>query len=168
MKRNTGDNCQAIFNQVLRGALVVCICLLSSSAYADEWCFVASSKNYYYYVDSDSINCCNNTITFWIAQQDIESGDPRYKKQFTINCEDETVALRKVVRYGFSGTLRDLFLDERQDVWAEINPRSKMRAVHNVLCCDSKPRPNLREYLRKTTVRKEDLRVSLDPPSDVN
>lgn len=142
------------------------ICFFSSTGYPSEWCFVASSKTYYYYVDSEIINAQGKDITFWIVQQDIETGKALYKKRFTINCEDETVAMREVVRFGFPGTLKDLFLDERYDEWVEILPHSKMHAVQNVLCCDSKPRKNITEYLQRTTVKKEELRVSSDVLSD--
>jgi hypothetical protein len=142
------------------------ICFFSSTGYPSEWCFVASSKTYYYYVDSEIINAQGKDITFWIVQQDIETGKALYKKRFTINCEDETVAMREVVRFGFPGTLKDFFLDERYDEWVEILPHSKMHAVQNVLCCDSKPRKNITEYLQRTTVKKEELRVSSDVLSD--
>jgi hypothetical protein len=142
------------------------ICFFSSTGYPSEWCFVASSKTYYYYVDSEIINAQGKNITFWIVQQDIETGKALYKKRFTINCEDEMVAMREVVRFGFPGTLKDLFLDERYDEWVEILPHSKMHAVQNVLCCDSKPRKNITEYLQRTTVKKEELRVSSDVLSD--
>lgn len=166
MKKKIGENPKGMFNRVLFAVCIIWI--LSSSAYPADWCFVASSKNHYYYVDSESISCYRKNITFWIVQQDIESGEPRYKKQFTINCEDETVALRKAERFGVSGSVRDFFSDERYDEWAEIRPHSKMRAVHNIVCCDSRPRGNLREYLQKTMVKKEDFRASSDKSSEKN
>ncbi len=114
---------------------------------ASDWCFVASSNKYYYYIDSESISIFGKNVTFWIVQQDIESGRVFYKKQFTINCEDETVMLRDSVKAGFSGMLREMFSDERYGEWADIRPRSKMHEVQNILCCDSRPRKNIAEYL---------------------
>jgi hypothetical protein len=154
---------------VLPFILGVCfMSILSSTAYPSEWCFVASSKNNYYYVDAESVSVQGKNITFWIVQQDIETEKVLYKKKFTINCEDETVALREARQFGFVGAVKDLFSDERYDEWADIRPQSKMHAVQTVLCCDSRPRKNISEYLQKTTVKKEQFRVSSDVLPDKN
>jgi hypothetical protein len=166
MQRENRRNRNGFFTLFL---IALCVgYLLSPSAYSSEWCFVASSKNHYYYVDSETLSVYGKEITFWIVQQDIESGRVSYQKQFTINCEDETVALRETKRFGLSGALRDIFVDERYDEWAEIRAQSKMHAVQNILCCDSKPRQHLVEYLQKTTVKKPDFMVSSDVLSDKN
>jgi hypothetical protein len=136
--------------------------VFSSNGYPSEWCFVASSKDFYYYVDSGSISSSGKNVTFWIVQQEIETGKVIYKKQFTINCEDETVVMREVERFGFAGALRNLFSDGRSDEWDNIRPHSKMHAVQNILCCDSKPRQHVAEYLQRTTVRKEELKIVSD------
>jgi Surface-adhesin protein E len=166
MKRKRGETQHRAFTLFLLGVCIVCI--LSSPGHSSEWCFVASSKNFYYYVDSESTSVYGKKITFWIVQQDIETGKVLFKKQFTINCEDETVALREVLRFGFTGAVRDLFSDERYDDWAEIQPQSKMHAVQSVLCCDSKPRQHIAEYLQRTAVKKDEFRVSSDVLSDRN
>jgi Surface-adhesin protein E len=160
MKRERGATKRRAVIVFLLNVLIVC--LLSSPGHASEWCFVASSKNYYYYVDSESTSVYGKNVTFWIVQQDIETGKVLYKKQFTINCEDETVALREALRFGFTGAVKDLFSDERYDDWVEIQPLSKMHAVQNVLCCDSKPRQNIEAYLQRTTVKKGEFRASSD------
>ncbi len=166
MKRKSGGTKQRAVILLLLAVFIVCI--LSSQGHSSEWCFVASSKKYYYYVDSESTSVYGKNITFWIVQQDIEKSEILYKKQFTINCEDETVALREALRFGFTGAVRDFFSDERYDDWVEIKPHSKMHAVQSVLCCDSKPRQNIAEYLQRTAVKKDEFRVSSDVLSDRN
>ena len=166
MKRKRGGTKQRTVILLLLGVFIVSS--LSSPGYSSEWCFVASSKNYYYYVDSESTSVYGKNVTFWIVQQNIETGKVLYKKQFTINCEDETVALREALRFGFAGAVRDLFIDERYDDWGEIQPHSKMHAVQNILCCDSKPRQNIAEYLQRTGVKKGEFRVSSDGLPDKN
>jgi hypothetical protein len=166
MQRENGRNQSGVFFLFL---IALCISyFLSSLAHSSEWCFVASSKNNYYYVDSENLSVYGKSITFWIVQQDIESGRVSYKKQFTINCEDETVALRETMRFGLSGALKDFFVDERYEEWGEIRSQSKMHAVQKILCCDSRPRQDVAEYLQKTTVKKQDFMVSSDVSSDKN
>lgn len=166
MQRNGGVLGKMAISLFMLGCCMAGI--LSSPGHAADWCFVASSKNNYYYVDSENVHVHGKNITFWIVQQEIDTGKVLYTKQFTINCEDETVALREAMQYGFAGAVRDLFSDERYDEWGEIRPQSKMFAVQNILCCDSRPRKNISEYLQKTAVKKGEFRVSSEVLSDKN
>jgi len=131
------------------------ILIFSSNVHSSEWCFVNASKNNYYFIDSKSISVSGKEITFWILKQDIKTGNFLFQKKFTMNCEDETIALRDVIRFGFVDTILEIFLYKDNFEYVEIPPNSKMQVVEQILCSDDEPRKKIKEYLKKPFVPKD-------------
>ena len=137
-----------IKNVLLLFFLVISTILISSSSvHSEEWCFVAHTKEYYYFVESDSIKVSRKNITFWILKQNIETGKIIFKKRFVMNCEDETIAVKDVIRFSSKGVIKEEISYGYNLKWDEILP--KTRLVENILCSDDEPRENIQEYLRK-------------------
>jgi hypothetical protein len=120
-----------------------------STLHAEEWCFVAFSKNDYYFVDSESMNIGDNGVTFWILKQNIETGKVIFKKKLSVNCEDETVIVRDVERFSSIDTFMDGILYEDDFKWREILPNTKMQIIERMLCADGEPIKNLKDRLKK-------------------
>jgi hypothetical protein len=138
---------------------VLGICIISSFAsivYPCEWCFVTASKENYYYIDSENLNVSGKEITFWILKQDIETGKALLQKKFIMNCEDEITAVRDVKRFNRTDTILDaiLYYDDNFE-WVDIPDNSKMQVFEQILCLDSKPRANIKEYLQKPFSKKQ-------------
>jgi hypothetical protein len=125
-----------------------------STIYAEEWCFIAFSKNDYYFVDSESMNIGDNDVTFWILKQNIETGKVIFKKKLSVNCEDETVIVREVERFSSIDTFMDEISYEDDFKWREIRPNTKMQIVERMLCADGEPIKNLKERLKKPFPRR--------------
>jgi hypothetical protein len=121
--------------------------IFSSPANPEEWCFVAHTNKFYYFVESESVIIRHNNITFWILKQSIETGQILFKKRFVINCEDETIAVRDIIRFTREGSVKEAVSYGHKLKWDEILP--KTRLVQNILCSDDEPRENIKEYLKK-------------------
>jgi hypothetical protein len=138
--------------------LIITILLTSSSSlYSEEWCFVASSKNSYFFVDSESMNVGVRDVTFWILKQNIETGKIIFKKKLSVNCEDETVIVREVERFSSIDAFMDDILYEDNFKWRDILPGTKMRVIERMLCSDGEPIKNLKERLKKPFTRHEEI-----------
>lgn len=131
------------------------ILIFPSVVHSSEWCFINASKDNYYFIDSESISVNGKEITFWILKQDIKTGKFLFQKKFTMNCEDETIALRDVTRFGVVDNILEIFLYKDNFDCVEISPKSRMRIVEQVLCSDGKPRKGIKEYLKKPFVTKK-------------
>jgi hypothetical protein len=133
---------------------IVTLLFFLSTIYAEEWCFIAFSKNDYYFVDSESMNIGDNDVTFWILKQNIETGKVIFKKKLSVNCEDETVIVREVERFSSIDTFMDEISYEDDFKWREIRPNTKMQIVERMLCADGEPIKNLKERLKKPFPRR--------------
>lgn len=142
-------------NVLLLSVLGICIILsFASIVYPCEWCFVTASKANYYYIDSETVKVSGKEITFWILKQDIETGKVLLQKKFVMNCEDEITAVRDVKRSGLADTILGAVMYDDDFGWVDIPDNSKMQVFEQVLCLDSKPRANIKEYLQKPFTKK--------------
>lgn len=128
---------------------ITTLLIFSSAVYSEEWCFVASSKNHYFFVDSDSINIGGKDVTCWILMQHIETGKVIFKKRITLNCEDETIIVRDIKRFSLIDSFLDAILSEENFKWHDILPNSKMQVIERMLCADGEPIKNVKERLKK-------------------
>ncbi len=133
---------------------IIILLIFLSTLYSEEWCFVASSKSNYYFVDSESMYIGDNNVTFWILKQNIETGKIIFKKKLSVNCEDETVIVKDVVRFSSIDTFMDDILYEDDFKWREIFPNTKMQVIERMLCADGEPIKNLKERLKKPFPRR--------------
>jgi hypothetical protein len=142
-------------NILLLSVLTCIILSFASIVYPCEWCFVTASKENYYYIDSENLKVSSKEITFWILKQDIETGKVLLQKKLIMNCEDEITAVRDVKRFNGTDTILDaiMYYEDNFD-WVDIPDNSKMQVFEKVLCVDSKPRANIKEYLQNPFVKK--------------
>lgn len=91
-------------------------------------------------------------ITFWVMNMNIKTGEVKSIKECTINCEDEIIAVREVLRHGFFGNLeRTSFKYDLE--WYEIPPNSATESIEKIVCSSGRPRENLRDYLLEPCTR---------------
>ena len=64
-----------------------------------------------------------------------------------MNCEDETIAVRDIIRFTSKGAIKEEVSYGYNLKWDEILP--KTRLVENILCSDDEPRENIKEYIKR-------------------
>ena len=94
----------------------------------------------------------------------IRTGEVKATKECTINCRDEIIAVRKVLRPGFFGNLEGTSFEYDLE-WYEIPPNSATEAIGKIVCSSGRPRENLRDYLLDpyTTYPSETEALLCDP-----
>ena len=137
---------------------------LSVPVCAHQWSFAVDSKNTYYFIDSENILMGSKSITFWVMNMNIRTGEVKATKECTINCRDEIIAVRKVLRPGFFGNLEGTSFEYDLE-WYEIPPNSATEAIGKIVCSSGRPRENLRDYLLDpyTTYPSETEALLCDP-----
>jgi hypothetical protein len=124
------------------------IFIFSAPLHSTDWDFVAMTKKYYYYIDSDSIIRHHPKITFWVIKMDIESWKLKARKKCVIDCDFEMASILKDIRYDDYAYIEET-ISYHDMKWYDIRKGKATQEIANLLCVDGGPRKDIKNFLKQ-------------------
>jgi hypothetical protein len=144
---------------IISGFILSIMFLFSVPLHSTDWDFVAMTKKYYYYIDSDSIITLDTEIIFRVIKMDMESWKLKASKKCVIDCSYEMANILEDIRYDDNARIEEEI--SYHDVsWYDIRKGKATQEIAGLLCVNGGPRKDIKKYLKQPFQIKDNNLVS--------
>jgi len=114
-----------------------------------DWVYVTSSEDEEYFLNTERITVNASTVTFWMKGINKNTGRDTEKDRITIQCRQNIYALYHHIRYEPDGQVAQVSSHRKHLELKNISRNTIIHAFQKIVCADSEPRREVKEYLRR-------------------
>ncbi|MFZ5908175.1 MAG: surface-adhesin E family protein [Nitrospirota bacterium] len=154
IRKNTGKEWTAISPKSAVNLLYELCC-------PADWRYVTSSADEEYFLNTDRITVHASTVTFWMKGIHKNTGRETEQDRITIQCRKSFYALHQHISYEPEGKVAQVSSHRQHVELSKISSGTIISAFQEIVCADSEPRQNIKEYLREVQANAMPVRETI-------